>query len=688
MKNDDLTLFKKKIFNININQPIMHIKHGIGRYKGLKTIETSGIKSEYIVILYADKDKLYVPVSSLNLINIYQNTTNKIIPLHKLGSDNWKKEKKKISKKIFDTAAILLNIYAKRNSHKGFAFKKNHQKYLEFCKLFPFQTTPDQSKVIESVLNDMFSSKPMDRLVCGDVGFGKTEVAMRAAFIASYNNKQVAILVPTTLLAQQHYNNFIERFSKYSISIEMFSNFKTKKEQQSILKKIKNGKINILIGTHKILLKKLKWNNLGLLIIDEEHRFGVHHKEFMKKKFYNIDILTLTATPIPRTLNMSLLGIRDLSIIKTPPDKKLLVKTFIRNKNKKIIRSAILKELNRGGQVYYIYNKVNKIQKKLDYLSQLVPEGKFKIGHGKMNNKCLKKVISDFYKNRFNILLCTTIIENGLDIPLANTIIIENADCFGLSQLHQLRGRVGRSYHQAYAWLLVSNLKKITENAKKRFKSISSIQDFSAGFSLATHDLEIRGVGEILGAKQSGYIENIGLELYLKLLKKAIKTLKIGNKNKNINLFHKKTKIKLNIPALIPENYIHNVNQRLFYYLKISTSNHLYQLKKIKLNLKKFFGKIPKLLKNLLIMKKMQIIAEKYQIKRIYFNNIGGEIKFLSSNTIDTISLVNYIKKKSQFWKIKEKNTIVFKKMFHNSKKKIYWIIKFILNLKKIKNEK
>lgn len=685
MKNDHFKLIKKKIFNININQPIIHIKHGIGRYQGLQTIETSGIKSEYLVILYADKDKLYVPVSSLNLIDIYHNNATKNIPLHKLGSDNWKKEKKKISKKIFDTAAILLNIYAKRNSNTGFSFKKNHKKYIEFCNLFPFKTTPDQSKVINSVLHDMYSSKPMDRLVCGDVGFGKTEVAMRAAFIASCNNKQVAILVPTTLLAQQHYNNFIERFSNYPVSIEMFSNFKTEKEQKSILKKIKSGKINILIGTHKILLKKLKWNNLGLLIIDEEHRFGVHHKEFIKNTFYNIDILTLTATPIPRTLNISLLGIRDLSIIKTPPDRKLLVKTFIHNKNKKIIRQAILKELNRGGQVYYIYNKVNKIQKKLDYLSQLIPEGKINIGHGKMNKKCLKKVIHDFYKNRFNILLCTTIIENGLDIPLANTIIIENADCFGLSQLHQLRGRVGRSYHQAYAWLLVSNLKKITANAKKRFKSISSIQDFSAGFALATHDLKIRGVGEILGEKQSGYIKDIGLELYLNLLKKAIKTLKQGNKNITENLFNKKTKIKLNIPALIPENYICDVHQRLSYYLKISTANNLIQLKKIKFNLKKFFGNIPKLLKNLLIMRKIQIIAESYQIKNINFNSIGGEIKFLSSNTIDTISLINCIKKKPKYWKLKKKNTIVFKKKFNTSKKKISWLMKFILKLKKKK---
>ncbi|NIH16603.1 MAG: transcription-repair coupling factor [Buchnera aphidicola (Periphyllus lyropictus)] len=682
MKNTNFKLFKKNSFNININQLVIHIKHGIGRYIGLKTIETHGIKSEYLIILYADNDKLYVPISSLNLIKICTNITNKI-SLHKLGSENWKKEKKNISKKVFDTAAILLKTYANRSSKKGFIFKKNNKKYFKFCKTFPFKTTPDQSKVINSVLDDMCSEKPMDRLVCGDVGFGKTEVAMRAAFLAFCNKKQVAILVPTTLLAQQHYNNFISRFKNYSISIEMLSSFKTKKEQNLILKNIKNGKINIIISTHKIIFNDIKWKNLGLLIIDEEHRFGVYHKEFIKKSFNNIDILVLTATPIPRTLNMSLLGIRDLSIINTPPEKRLLVKTFVKQKNKKIIRRAILKEIKRGGKVYYVYNKIKKIKKKLNYLKKLVPEGNFKIGHGQMKKKKLKKIMNNFYNNNFNILLCTTIIENGLDIPLANTIIIENSDHFGLSQLHQLRGRVGRSYYQAYAFLLVSNIKKITENSKKRLKSISSIEDFSAGFSLAKNDLEIRGMGEILGTKQSGYIKNIGLDLYTKLLKKAIKTLKKGNKKSIKNLLSNNTKIEFDVPALLPDNYILNVNKRLFFYLKLSSIKTINELKLIKRKLINSFGNLPKLAKNLILVTKIKILSKNFEIKKIKFNTEGGIIKFFYPNKINTIWLIKFLKKKYKNWKLKNKNSLFFFKKFNNKTDKIKWIIKFILTIKK-----
>ncbi|WP_343183345.1 transcription-repair coupling factor [Buchnera aphidicola] len=683
MKKIKTNIFKENLFNININQLVIHIQYGIGQYKGLQTIEISGIKSEYFVILYADNDKLYVPISSLNLITIYNNYNNNIIRLNKLGNENWIKSTKKISKKIFDTAVMLLNIYSNRLSKTGFSFKKYKKKYIKFCKSFPFKTTPDQYKVINSVLNDMYSSKPMDRLVCGDVGFGKTEVAMRAAFVASCNKKQVAILVPTTILAQQHYNNFIKRFLKYSISIETLSRFKSIKEQKKIIKNIKNGKLDIIIGTHKILFNKIQWNNLGLLIIDEEHRFGVYHKEHIKKMFNNIDILTLTATPIPRTLNMSLLGIRDLSIINTPPDKKLLVKTFIKKKTDKIIRKAILKEIKRGGQVYYVYNKVKNIQFKLKYLCKLVPEGNFKISHGQMKKNNLKIIMQDFYKKKFNILLCTTIIETGLDIPSANTIIIENADYFGLSQLHQLRGRVGRSYHQAYAWLLVSDIKKITKNSKKRLQYISSIQDFKAGFSLATHDLEIRGVGEILGKKQSGHIKNIGIELYLKLLKKAIKNLKKGNKKSVKNLLNQDTKIELQIPHLFPEKYIPDINTRLNFYIKISSIKSIFKLKKIKKKLIKLFGKIPKISKNLILIKKIQILSKKIKIKKIKFNNLGGIIKFFYPNKINIEWLIKFLKKKYKIWKIKNQNKLIFKKFFKNDQKKLKWIIKFLFKIKK-----
>ncbi|CAL4321091.1 transcription-repair coupling factor [Buchnera aphidicola] len=678
MKNKKIKFLSKDLFNLNFNQPIIHVKYGIGRYKGLITIETSGIKSEYLIISYANNDKLYVPISSLNLIHKYYNVPQERAPLHKLGSQSWKKERKKISKKIFDNAAILLNIYANRSSQSGFSFKKNKKKYLKFCQDFSFKTTPDQSKVINSVLHDMYSHKPMDRLVCGDVGFGKTEVAMRAAFVASCNQKQVVILVPTTLLAQQHYKNFLERFAKYSISIEVYSSFQKKNKQKSILKNIKNGNINILIGTHKILFNKIKWHDLGLLIIDEEHRFGVHHKEFIKKNFYNIDVLTLTATPIPRTLNMSLLGIRDLSIINTPPDQKLSIKTFIEKKNKNIIRKAILKEINRGGQVYYVYNRVNSIEKKLNSLSKLIPEGVFKIGHGRMEKNKLKKIIQDFSNNRFNILLCTTIIENGLDIPLANTIIIENANHFGLSQLHQLRGRVGRSSRQAYAWLLVSDLKKISKNSKKRLQSISSIQDFSAGFKLANHDLEIRGVGEILGKKQSGYIKNIGIETYMHLLQKAIKILKKGNKKSIQNLLSQNTEIELQIPTILPENYISNINMRLSFYLKISLAKTFSELKLIKSDLIKNFGDLPQLTKNLILITKIKILAKKSNIKKITCNISGGIIKFFYPNNINIQWFSKYLKKKSKELFFKKDNTLHFKKTFNTDREKIKWIIRFI----------
>ncbi|CAL4321062.1 Transcription-repair-coupling factor [Buchnera aphidicola (Periphyllus testudinaceus)] len=682
MKKNNLKLFNDNLLNIKINQPVIHIQYGIGKYKGLKTIEISGIKSEYLILLYANNDKLYVPISSLNLISKCNNYDKNIIRLNKLGNKNWKKETKKISKQIFDTAAILLNTYSNRSSSNGFSFKKNTKKYKKFCKNFPFTPTPDQYKVINSVLNDMYSLKPMDRLVCGDVGFGKTEVAMRAAFIAYCNYKQVVILVPTTLLAQQHFKNFIQRFKGYSVSIETLSRFKTVKEQKKIFKNIKNGRLDIIISTHKILFNNIKWKNLGLLIIDEEHRFGVNHKEYIKKKFNNVDILTLTATPIPRTLNMSLLGIRDLSIINTPPDKKLLVKTFVKNKTDKIIRKAILKEIKRGGQVYYIYNKVKNIELKLNHLCKLVPEGKFKIGHGQMNKNALKKVINDFYKNKFNILICTTIVETGLDIHLANTIIIENANYFGLSQLHQLRGRVGRSSHQAYAWLLVSDIKKISKNSKKRLKSISSIQDFRAGFSLARHDLEIRGVGEILGKKQSGHIKNISIQLYMELLKKAVKSLKQGNKKSIKNLLNQNTEIELNIPHFFPETYISDVNLRLSFYIKISSIKNIDKLKKMKLKLIQLFGKIPKVANNLILITKIKILSKKIKIKKLKFNELGGIIKFFYPNNINIKWLIKFFKKKYNVWRIK-KNTLIFKKCFKTDKKKIQWIIKILLKFNK-----
>jgi transcription-repair coupling factor (superfamily II helicase) len=473
-------------------------------------LEAGGITGEYLMLTYANDAKLYVPVSSLHLISRYAGGAEENAPLHKLGGDAWTRARQKAAEKVRDVAAELLDIYAQRAAKAGFAFKHDREQYQLFCDGFPFETTPDQAQAINAVLSDMCQPLAMDRLVCGDVGFGKTEVAMRAAFLAVENHKQVAVLVPTTLLAQQHYDNFRDRFANWPVRIEMLSRFRSAKEQAQILEQAAEGKIDILIGTHKLLQSEVKLRDLGLLIVDEEHRFGVRHKERIKAMRADVDILTLTATPIPRTLNMAMSGMRDLSIIATPPARRLAVKTFVREYDALVVREAILRETLRGGQVYYLFNDVENIQKAADKLAELVPEARIAIGHGQMRERELERVMNDFHHQRFNVLVCTTIIETGIDIPTANTIIIERADHFGLAQLHQLRGRVGRSHHQAYAWLLTPHPKAMTTDAQKRLEAIASLEDLGAGFALATHDLEIRGAGELLGEDQSGQMETIG----------------------------------------------------------------------------------------------------------------------------------------------------------------------------------
>ncbi|WP_422667215.1 transcription-repair coupling factor [Buchnera aphidicola] len=676
---------ENNLFKLEINHPIVHLDHGIGRYQGLKTIEIANIKSEYLVISYAEEDKLYVPISYFYLITPYHAISQENIPLHKLGGSGWTKEKKKIYSTVYDHAVKLLDIYANRASKKGFSFKENKEKYQIFCQDFPFETTLDQKKVIMSVLNDMYRSSPMDRVICGDVGFGKTEIAMRAAFISVSNFKQVAILVPTTLLAQQHFKNFKKRFSNWSFSIEMLSRFKTKKEQKLIIKNTKIGKINILIGTHKILLKNIDWYDLGLLIIDEEHRFGVHHKEIIQESYSNIDILTLTATPIPRTLNMAMTGIKDLSIIANPPSHKLSIKTFVQEYNKKLIREAILREILRGGQVYYIYNKVKNIENIASQLSSLIPEAKIKIGHGKMHNLELKEVMNEFYQKKFNVLVCTTIIESGIDIPNVNTIIIENADHFGLSQLHQLRGRVGRSYQQSYAWLLIHNFKYITSDAKKRLEAFLLINDFGAGFSLANQDLEIRGVGELLGKEQSGHINTIGFNLYLKILKNTVKSIKNGHNPSLHELIKKQPEIELNIPILLPENYILDVNTRLYFYKKIVSANNMIEIKKLEYELSDRFGNIPNITKNLLSVSKIRLLSEKLGINSIKANNVGGFIEFNKINSINIEYLLKIFKEEPKIWKIEHSTKIKFVKNLQDEFIRIQWIIdllkKFIKNM-------
>lgn len=664
-----------------IDYPIIHIEHGIGRYQGLTTIKTSSIQSEYLIISYAGGDKLYVPVGYLHLISPYTETSIENAPIHKLGGDEWSKIKQRIKKTIYDHAAQLLDIYAKRKFQRGFSFKKNEKKYQVFCKDCSFETTSDQNKVIKSVFKDMCSSAPMDRLICGDVGFGKTEVAMRAAFLSISNNKQVSVLVPTTLLAQQHYKNFKKRFSNWNVKIEILSRFQNQIKQNLIFKNTKNGQINILIGTHKLLLKEIEWYDLGLLVIDEEHRFGVNHKEIFKKRYSNIDILTLTATPIPRTLNMTMIGIKDLSIIENPPAQRLSIKTFIQEYNPSLIRKTVLREILRGGQVYYVYNKVKNIINIAQRLSKLIPEANIKVGHGQMKNVDLKKVMNQFYKNEFNVLICTTIIESGIDIPRANTIIIENSDHFGLSQLHQLRGRIGRSNHQAYALFLVKNFKKITSDAKKRLEAISSVDNFGGGFSLSNQDLEIRGIGELLGREQSGHIKSIGFSLYMKLLKNAINLLKNGRNLSFDELLKNSTRIELYVSALLPDNYISNVNTRLFFYKKIANAENEKQIEKIQDKLIKNFGKLPIVSKNLIFISKIRLIAYRIGIKFIKCNKKIGIIEFNNDNSVNTRYLLKIFKEQPDSWKMENSTKLKFSYNTDNDYLRLSWILNLLQNL-------
>lgn len=664
-----------------LNHPIIHIEHGIGRYQGLTTITTANIKSEYLIISYAEGDKLYVPVSSLHLVLPYNESPIEHAPLHKLGGEEWYKEKNKINNIIYDHAAYLLKIYAKRIVEKGYPFRIDVKSYQDFCNDCLFKITKDQYEVMQSVIQDMSKSIPMDRLICGDVGFGKTEIAMRASFISVLNHKQVVVLVPTTLLAQQHYRNFKNRFRNYSFIINILSRFQTLQEQNIIFKESQNGKINILIGTHKLLFKQIQWFNLGLLIIDEEHRFGVNHKEIIKKMYSHVDILTLTATPIPRTLNMAITGIKDLSIISSPPSTRLAIKTFIQEYNPLLIRKTILREIARGGQIYYIYNKVQNIINIAKKLSILIPEASIKIGHGQMNNIELKKVMNEFYNNKFHVLVCTTIIESGVDIPQANTIIIENSDHFGLSQLHQLRGRVGRSSHQAYALFLVNNFKTITSDAKKRLDAISSVDNFGGGFSLSNQDLEIRGVGEILGQEQSGHIKKIGFSLYIELLNNAVNLLKQGKILSSNQTLEKSLETQLCVSSLLPDDYIVDVNTRLYFYKKLANAKKEIQIEEIQADLIEQFGQLPNFSKNLILIAKIRLISNQIGVKYIKSNNKIGLIKFHNDNSLNIKYLLKIFQKEPRIWKMINETKIQFVINFDNDDLRLNWILNTLKNL-------
>lgn len=633
----------RNLAELKPGQPVVHIDHGIGRYIGLQTLEVAGITTEFVTLEYLNEAKLYVPVSSLNLISRYSGGAEETVAISKLGSDAWNRARRKAAEKVRDVAAELLNVYAKRELKPGFKFDIDKEQYSSFKATFPFEETDDQAQAIHAVLSDMSQAKAMDRLVCGDVGFGKTEVAMRAAFVSTDNGKQVAVLVPTTLLAQQHFENFRDRFANLPIRVEVLSRFKTAKEQRQIIQDVSDGKVDIVVGTHKLLSDDIQFHDLGLLIVDEEHRFGVRQKEKMKAMRADIDILTLTATPIPRTLNMAMSGMRDLSIIATPPARRLAVKTFVRQSEDSQIREAILREIMRGGQVYFLHNQVETIDKVAADLERLVPEARLTVAHGQMRERELERIMNDFYHQRFNVLVCTTIIETGIDIPTANTMIIQRADKFGLAQLHQLRGRVGRSHHQAYAYLLTPPPKALTKDAVKRLDALASLEDLGAGFTLATHDLEIRGAGELLGDEQSGQIQSVGFTLYMEMLEQAVEALKSGKEPALDDLLKEQTEVELRLPALLPDDYIPDINTRLSMYKQIASVADSDELQEVKIELIDRFGKLPEAALNLLEVTRIKLHAAMLKIKKVEAHAKGGVLEFYPNADIDPTFLVKLL---------------------------------------------
>jgi len=650
----------KNLAELKIDSAVVHIEHGVGRYRGLQVIEHGGIADEFLVLEYADKAKLYVPVTNLYLISRYSAADEAIAPLHKLGSDQWQKAKRKAAEKVRDVAAELLHIYALRQAREGFKHQLAEDAYEKFASEFPFEETVDQSSAIASVRADMLDSKPMDRLICGDVGFGKTEVAMRAAFIAVHNSKQVVVLVPTTLLAQQHLDNFKDRFAHWPVNIDVLSRFRSAKESGELKKRISSGKVDIVIGTHALLSGDVKFKNLGLVIIDEEHRFGVRQKEALKALRTEVDILTLTATPIPRTLNMSMSGMRDLSIISTPPARRLSVKTFVRENDKGLIKEAITREIMRGGQVYYLHNEVVSIEKTANDLQALIPEARIKIGHGQMRERELESVMSDFYHKRFNILVCTTIIETGIDVPSANTIIIDRADKFGLAQLHQLRGRVGRSHHQAYAYLLIPHRKSLGDDAEKRLLAIEEAQDLGAGFTLASHDLEIRGAGELLGDEQSGQIQSVGFTLYMDMLERAVNAIKSGKEFDLEAPFEQDVDIKINIPALIPDSYLPDVNLRLSLYKRLASTRDDTELERLQVEMIDRFGLLPNPVKYLFRQTRLRHLGKDLGVTKIEANKERGKLEFARETKVEPLTIVKLVQTQPQRYKLSGANQLQF----------------------------
>ncbi|MBL8254107.1 MAG: transcription-repair coupling factor, partial [Candidatus Competibacter sp.] len=679
--NRDPDAIIRNLTDLNPGTPVVHEEHGIGRYAGLERLEVAGIDGEFVVVEYAGGDRLYVPVASLHLLSRYTGASPESAPLHKLGSGQWEKVRRKAAEQVNDAAAELLDIYARREARPGHAFSLTETDYFAFAAAFPFEETPDQQAAIEAVIADMRADKPMDRVVCGDVGFGKTEVAMRAAFVAVQDGRQVAVLTPTTLLAQQHHQNFLDRFADWPVRIELLSRFRSAKQQAQTLQALAEGQVDILIGTHKLLQEGIQFKRLGLTIVDEEHRFGVKHKERLKSLRTEVDVLTLTATPIPRTLNMAMAGLRELSIIATPPVGRLAVKTFVGQWNKALIQEACQRELKRGGQIYFLHNEVETIQRMATQVAELAPGARIAIAHGQMRERDLEQVMLDFYHRRCNLLICTTIIESGIDVPSANTIIINRADKLGLAQLHQLRGRVGRSHHRAYAYLIVPPRKAMTVDAVKRIEAIESLEDLGAGFMLASHDLEIRGAGELLGEEQSGQIHEVGFTLYMDLLERAVQALKAGRVPELDRPLDHGPEIDLQSPALIPDDYLPDVHSRLILYKRIASARDDGELRELQVEMIDRFGLLPEPVKNLFRVTGLKLRATPIGIKKIEASPKGGRIVFGPEPKVDPAKLVQWIQQQRSVYKLDGKDKLRFVKELPDAETRVAEVEKLLAGI-------
>ena len=646
-QTSDVNALIKDLSELDIGDPVVHVNHGIGRYLGLRLISLGPDEepSEFLYLEYADNATLSVPVSQLHLIARYTGVSADEATLHRLGSGQWEKARRRAAEQVRDTAAELLNLYARRQAREGFAFRFQPHDYEAFAASFGFEETPDQHAAIHAVIQDMISPRPMDRLVCGDVGFGKTEVALRAAFVAVTGGKQVAILAPTTLLAEQHFQNISDRFGKWPIKVAELSRFRSPKEVKAALAGMADGTVDIVVGTHKLLSADVKFARLGLLVIDEEHRFGVRHKEMIKAMRAEVDVLTLTATPIPRTLGMALEGLRDLSVIATAPQRRLAIKTFVRNEGSSTIREAVLRELKRGGQVYFLHNDVQTIEHRRETLQALVPEARIAIAHGQMPERELERVMRDFVAQRHNVLLCSTIIETGIDVPSANTIVISRADKFGLAQLHQLRGRVGRSHHQAYAYLLVPDVEGLPKMAAQRLDAIQQMEELGSGFYLAMHDLEIRGAGEVLGEHQSGNILEVGFQLYNDMLAEAVRSLKAGREPDLLAPLSAVTEINLHAPALLPDAYCGDVHTRLTLYKRLASAQRAEQIDAMLDEITDRFGRLPPQGQTLFDVHRLRVLARAYGVAKIDAGEKATAITFVVNPPIDPLRIIELVQK-------------------------------------------